>query len=340
MFPNVRLMIAAMLASVVALVCGFGMFAVFRVSHEPFARSPAATASLRLVADNAAYSSTGLASGVPFDRRLQVAAEPSAAATTDMPEATGEHEAEAETAPASTTAPEPSPAAPEQASFETGEATEQPSAAVTPASDVPATSADGAPANEAANVASPSQPEATPEPTILGTGEGAPSPDTTAVAPDQETKSPVVSMADARPAFIAAAVAVNDPHDAQPPVRERINVTGPPADDAGPSGERAHRTVLKKPKRMRVAVRIRRVQRVAAIQYAPTQFSQAQYTPAAEQNFGGTQVNFATTPSQAQYYAGGPAPVRYVRMVAAKPRAPNQRPNTATGGPFVSVTNR
>ncbi|MGA9322492.1 MAG: hypothetical protein WBW06_15690, partial [Xanthobacteraceae bacterium] len=119
-------MIAAMLASVVALVCGFGMFAVFRVSHEPFARSPAATASLRLVADNAAYSSTGLASSVPFDRRLQVAAEPSAAATTDMPEATGEHEAEAETAPASTTAPEPISAAPEQASFETGEATEPP----------------------------------------------------------------------------------------------------------------------------------------------------------------------------------------------------------------------
>jgi hypothetical protein len=338
MFPNVRLMIAAMLASVVALVCGFGMFAVFRVSHEPFARSPAATASLRLVADNAAYSSTGLASGVPFDRRLQVAAEPSVAATTDMPEATGEHEAEAETAPA--TATEPISAAPEQASFETGEATEQPSAAVTPASDVPATSADGAPANEAANVAGPSQPEATPEPTILDTGEGAPSPDTTAVAPDQESKSPVVSMADAGPAFIAAAVAINDPHDAQPPVRERINVTGPPADDAGPSGERAHRTVLKKPKRIRVTVRIRRVQRVAAIQYAPTQFSQAQYAPTTEQNFGGTQVNLPTTPSQAQYYAGGPAPVRYVRMVAGKPRAPNQRPNTATGGPFVSVTNR
>jgi hypothetical protein len=339
MFPNVRLMIAAMLASVVALVCGFGMFAVFRVSHEPFARSPAATASLRLVADNAAYSSAGLASGLPFDRRLQVAAEPSAAAITDTPEATGE-QAETETAPASTTAPEPMSAAPEQASSETGEATEQPSAAVTPASDAPATSADGAPANEAANVASPSRPEATPEPTTPGAGEGAPSPDTTAVAPDQESKSPVVSMADASPAFIAAAVAVNDPHDAQPPVRERINVTGPPADDAGPSGERAHRTALKKAKRMRVVVRIRRIQRVAAVQYAPTQFSQAQYAPTTEQNFGGTQVNLPTTPSQAQYYAGGPAPVRYGRVIAGKPRAPNQRPNTATGGPFVSVTNR
>ena len=44
MFPNVRLMIVATLASVVALICGFGMFAVFRVSHEPFVRVPAATA--------------------------------------------------------------------------------------------------------------------------------------------------------------------------------------------------------------------------------------------------------------------------------------------------------
>lgn len=336
MFPNVRLMIAAMLASVVALVCGFGMFAVFSVSHEPFARSPAATTSLRLVADNTAYSATGLASGVPFDRRLQVGAEPSAAVTTDMPEATGEREAETETA----TAPEPSPAAPGQASSETGEATEQPSAAVTPASEAPATSADGAPANEAANVASSSQPEATPETTIPGAGEGAPAPDATAVAADQQTKSPVVSMADAGPAFIAAAVAVNDPHDGQPPVRERITVTGAPADDASPSGQRAHKTALKKPKRMRVAVRIRRLQRVAAIQYAPTQFSRAQYTPTTEQNFGGTQVNFPTTPSQAQYYAGAAPPTPNVRLVARKPRRPNQQPNTATGGPFVSVTNR
>jgi hypothetical protein len=335
MFPNVRLMIAAMLASVVALVCGFGMFAVFRVSHEPFARSPAAAASLRLVADNAAYSSTGLASSVPFDRGLQVGAQPSTAGTTDVPEATAEREVEMETA----TALEPSPAAPEQSASETGEATERPSAAVTPAGDRPLGSADRAPANEDANVASRSQPEAAPETAIPG-AEDPPLPDTTTVAPDQETKSPAVSMADAGPAFISAAVAVNDPRDTQPPLRQRINVTGPPADDAGPSGERAHQTTLKKPKPMRVVVRIRRVQRVAAIQYAPTQFSQAQYSPTAEQNFGVTQVSFPTTPSQAQYYAGAALPTANVRLVARKPKSPNQRPNTAIGGPFVSVTNR
>jgi hypothetical protein len=336
MFPNVRLMIAAMLASVVALVCGFGMFAVFRVSHEPFAHSPAAAASLRLVADNAAYSSAGLASSAPFDGRLEVGAQPSAAGTTDEPEATGEREAELETA----TALEPRAAAPEQSASETGEATERPAAAMTPAGDRPLAGADRAPANEDPNVASRSQPEAAPETAIPGAGEGPPLPDTTTAAPDQETKSPAVSIADDGPAFISAAVAANDPHDAQPPLRERINVTGPPADDARPSDERGHKTALKKPKRMRVVSRIRRVQRVAAIQYAPTQFSQAPYGLTTEQSFGGTQVNLPTTPSPVQYYAAAAPPTPSVRLVARNPRPPNQRPNTAIGGPFVSVTNR
>ena len=40
MFPDFRLMIAAVLGSVVALMCGFGVFAAFRVNHEPLARLP------------------------------------------------------------------------------------------------------------------------------------------------------------------------------------------------------------------------------------------------------------------------------------------------------------
>ena len=50
MFPNVRLMIVAMFASVVALSCGFGVFAAFRINHEPLARLPAAATSLRFAA--------------------------------------------------------------------------------------------------------------------------------------------------------------------------------------------------------------------------------------------------------------------------------------------------
>ncbi len=54
MFPNIRLMIAAMVASIVALSCGFGVFAAFRVNHEPLVRLPPVTAPLQLIAGNTA----------------------------------------------------------------------------------------------------------------------------------------------------------------------------------------------------------------------------------------------------------------------------------------------
>jgi hypothetical protein len=54
MFPNFRLMIAAVAASVVALSCGFGVFAALRVNHEPLARLPPATAPLQLAPDKVA----------------------------------------------------------------------------------------------------------------------------------------------------------------------------------------------------------------------------------------------------------------------------------------------
>jgi hypothetical protein len=50
MFPNVRLLIAAVIATVVVLSCGFGMLAAFRVNHEPFARLPSGAAPLQLLA--------------------------------------------------------------------------------------------------------------------------------------------------------------------------------------------------------------------------------------------------------------------------------------------------
>jgi len=73
MFPNVRLMIAAVFASIVALICGFGIFAALRVSHEPLVRLPPATAPLQLVADNAAKSSVAFAPGEPFNGRFRSA---------------------------------------------------------------------------------------------------------------------------------------------------------------------------------------------------------------------------------------------------------------------------
>jgi hypothetical protein len=54
MFPNMRLFLGALLASIVVLCCGFGVFAAFRVNHDPLSRLPADTVTLQLVASEAA----------------------------------------------------------------------------------------------------------------------------------------------------------------------------------------------------------------------------------------------------------------------------------------------
>ncbi|MGA8819007.1 MAG: hypothetical protein WB624_17045, partial [Xanthobacteraceae bacterium] len=65
MFPNVRLLLGALVASVVALTCGFGLFAAFRVNHEPLSRLPVGTAPAQFVANDVAAPRTGW--GTPFD---------------------------------------------------------------------------------------------------------------------------------------------------------------------------------------------------------------------------------------------------------------------------------
>jgi hypothetical protein len=77
MFPNVRLMIAAMLASVLVLVCGFGIFAAFRVSREPIAHLPAA--ALPLIAENrAAFAAAVITQETPHQHsQIDIPASPS-----------------------------------------------------------------------------------------------------------------------------------------------------------------------------------------------------------------------------------------------------------------------
>ena len=330
MFPNVRLMIAATLASVVALICGFGMFAVFRVSHDPFVRLPAATAPLQLVADNAARPSTGFASGEAFDRRFEVKALPYAAEDTNAAAAAAEPRTGAEIA----TAAQPSEAAREETPATVGEPTEQPSASTAPpTSEAPAVTSDNTAASDQANIASESPPVAATQTTTADAGMAAPAPDLTTTASDQDIKSPVVSMPSVEPAPGAAAdIAANEPLEEPPLPRERPNLTTEPTRAANPADERAHKTAAKKPKRIRVAVRIRRVPRVAVTPYAQTQ-----YSPTTEQNFGATQTNFQTAPpSQTQLVLRRAIWVRHSRIASRKPT----QPNAATGGPFVRATSR
>ena len=70
MFPNVRLQIVALFVSVVALSFGFGVFAAFRVNHEPLAEIPASAVPLPLGAEHAPPSNTPALWGAPFGSRF------------------------------------------------------------------------------------------------------------------------------------------------------------------------------------------------------------------------------------------------------------------------------
>jgi hypothetical protein len=72
MFPNVRLLIAALLASVVALSCGFGVFAALGVNRDPLAQLPAGATALQLVADEAAAAPATW--GAPFGQGSRLSA--------------------------------------------------------------------------------------------------------------------------------------------------------------------------------------------------------------------------------------------------------------------------
>jgi hypothetical protein len=54
MFPNVRLMAVTVLAAILGISCGLGLFATFRVNHEPLARLSDGGVSLQLALEKAA----------------------------------------------------------------------------------------------------------------------------------------------------------------------------------------------------------------------------------------------------------------------------------------------
>jgi hypothetical protein len=70
MFPNVRLIIVAMLASMASICCCLGVFAAFRVNHEPFTRSQSSNPPLQLVFGNGAPAVATDAAVAPFGVRF------------------------------------------------------------------------------------------------------------------------------------------------------------------------------------------------------------------------------------------------------------------------------
>jgi hypothetical protein len=72
MIPSVRSMIVAMALTVIALSGGFGMFAAFRVNHDPLARLPAAATPMQLVANDPAPQALSFASEQSFGSRFEL----------------------------------------------------------------------------------------------------------------------------------------------------------------------------------------------------------------------------------------------------------------------------
>src|SRR5690242_12830911 len=69
MFPNVRLTVVAILATIAGIGCGLGLFATFRVNHEPLARLAEGSPPLQLGLDKLGFNSLARA---PLEARLPV----------------------------------------------------------------------------------------------------------------------------------------------------------------------------------------------------------------------------------------------------------------------------
>ena len=307
MFPNVRLMIAAIVASIVALSCGFGVFAAFRVNHEPLVRLPPVTAPLPLIAGNTA--SVAVAAAEPFDRRFQTSALQSAARPAEPPTPRRDDRGGVETAPAA------SAAVPERGVVAAGE----------PAAAAPATEPAVGPA--APTVPTESSTAATTANTVAPTADNRPL-GATAPEPAPAAHADAASSSQQAPAIAA----IESPTTDQTPQAEQK----PEGEVAPASIAKAVENVAHKPDRKAAVSRAKR-RRVVAWAYRAhgsqaNAFGQldSQYL---KQNTAFSQPNFQTAWQRSQ------------RGLAQRHRSKdNSRPAEDTtavaDGPFVSPPSR
>jgi hypothetical protein len=304
MFPDLRQMVAAVLASIMVLICGFGLFAAFRISHEPLSRLPSAT-SLQLAADNAVKSSRDVVAGYSFDRRFPIdpgSTTPSpAAAAAIVPDArAADPQTTASTTPSSAQSNPPLPGndqTPPQSSEQaglrrdtspTGETDRPPPAAVAPAAEAAVGNADELPvANEVSVATTASPPDA-----------DAAAPQIAAEAAHQSSESTSSEIPAASAGVSVATLTDRSGEDAQPLLPQTV-----PAD-----------------RRETQPKRVRHIRRAVAT---------------ASQGFGQawpgqtTQTQTFQTAPQTQVAVRRPVRVRKVASTKSKDA------NTGVGGPFV-----
>jgi hypothetical protein len=254
MFPNVRLMVGALFASVVALTCGFGLFATFRVNHEPLSRLPVGTAPIQFVANER----TGW--GTPFDGQSRLNGPQHSAIATDVPAAAPAHRMKAEAASTGTAeAIKPVVAAIPVIDTAPPRAIEQPAEVIEPivsttsaAPALPAPQLAPTPTtavvvpNQTASVQSPSADTASPSATATGTIAATPSAPPSESEPQAGSAAPVVAEpSSAKPAEdeavakpdsdAGAAVKAAAPAIAAATPSDQPSVVAPPANEAGPA---------------------------------------------------------------------------------------------------------
>jgi hypothetical protein len=98
MFPNVRLLVVAVLAAIAGIACGLGLFATFRVHHEPLARFAEGGPPLQLAFDKLAPMSDA-AAPVAVRYPLSDGAKPLSAPVLILPPNAAPDPAEAGSAP-------------------------------------------------------------------------------------------------------------------------------------------------------------------------------------------------------------------------------------------------
>jgi len=265
MFPNARLMAVAILAAIAGIGCGLGLFATFRVNHEPLTRLAEGSPPLQLGLDNLALGSDAR---VPLEARLQfgtgakLISVPVVVPTPDTAEQTG---AEAALVPDSTVQnPIPDPVVQEPAADSAlaepadADAADQSNNVTVAVAAVPAEAPSAAPEPEAP------EPEATaPEATAPAQQE--------AVAPaqDQQTGEPVTTTPG--PVQMAAVnTAADGPQPKAKATKSETRKTGKPARASRPAQAR-HPTKI---------VRARRPAVIAATQ-TTSQYPQPTYSQSA-----------------------------------------------------------
>lgn len=239
MFPNVRLMVAAVVASIMALSFGFGLFAAVRVNHEPLA----GPTPLQLAADHVSPPVETLTAGGTFGTRYREVqlplADPDAglsALKVSLRDSVEPTNTVALAGPVVGADPQPQSGAaapvPESNGQQSGAAVDEPAQAASAGSasapDAPASGLDGAAPAQAAGIA----PAPVSEPDAKSAGAGgvsaepmpAASPQTAAIETPADQAQPVVESSKAdTPASAPSTAAATPPKHRHRIVRRKVN---------------------------------------------------------------------------------------------------------------------